>query len=357
MYTVWASLLLAIALAACEGDTTDGPPTRRPTDVPPTPTPRAMPLADVPSAPRLGDPEWPVRVLIAVPTDSTTRQARSAARELDQHLEQDLGVNADVEFATQADAIAALCSGQPVAAWLSPFSYLQVQDTCAPTAALAIQRGQAPRRTLGQSADIVGRIDIDDIADFDRRVFCRSTEQSEFTRWVYPRLLMIEAGLDPATDLTAVYDYDDDLTVLEAIYRGDCAAAALEPGTFDDLADELASQLSTEEQPLTTAAITSVIHVVLPGGDVTLPVSGAAWDGFPPRVIPHELLVIAPALPDDLNTSLVTSIEDFFAERDDGTQRLLDLLNADAVFAVTMSDYTAFFEALAAVEWELAYLP
>gem|GEM_PF-661055 len=350
------ALAAALLLAACGGGNANVPPTRVPTRVPPTPTPRSSPLPPVENAPELGQGPRALEVIFAL-GNTNDRDARRARQDLQQELADALEMDVRVTFADEIAALDALCSGAPRAAWVSAPTYYAAATQCDAVPALAVQRGRPPTFTLGRSVEIVGRVDITELVQLKGRVFCRSDETPLFTSWVAPALLMAAEGVNPQLDLAAVRDYPDDLALAQALYEGDCAAAALSPQRFDDLVLELATTLTDQGRRTTEDNITAVMHIVAPAADTDAPTNPERWDGFAEGVFPYEVLVFAPesALPSDLREQITEVVQDFFNDRADGEERLSALLDAAAIMPVSADDYAAFRAMLSAARWDMTF--
>ena len=339
---VFAGLLLIAVLVAGCGGGSDGSPTHIPTRIPPTPTQRSTPLPGVQAAPVLGQGERQIVIQIALYGDEPTEDARRIATQLQQQLRNDLDMEFTVTFANENDTFEALCSGAPVAAWVSPYTYVAAQERCGAVPALAIRRGRLPLVTVGQTAEILALSDINTMSQLRGRTFCRSDEQDVFTSWIFPGLVMNSQGIDPLTALGNVYDYPDDLTMLSALATGDCAAVSLPPERFDELLSELADSLSTTEQPVSSSELADRITVLSPAGDVIYPADSLQWRGYPANVIPYETLVFPPSktIPDDLRQRITEVVDEYLNDRTDGTQRQRDLLESTGVFDVDAGDFT-----------------
>ena len=344
-----------LLLAACGGNA-NVPPTHVPTRVPPTPTPRSTPLPPVENAPELGQGPRALELIFTL-GDANDRDARRARQDLQRHLADALEMDVRVTFADEIAALDALCSGAPRAAWVSAPTYYAAATQCGAVPALALQRGRPPTYTVGRSVEIVGRIDVTGMEQLKGRVFCRSDETPLFTSWVAPALLMAAEGANPQLDLAAVRDYPDDLALAQALYEGDCAAAALPPERFDDLVLELATALTDQGRRTTEDNITAVMHIVAPAADTEAPDNPERWDGFAEGVFPYEVLVFAPesASPEDVRAEMAEAVQDFFDDRAEGEDRLSALLDAAAIMPVSADDYAAFRAMLAAAHWDMTF--
>jgi len=348
-------LLVALGLTACGGEETRAPATQRPTPVPPTPTLRSTALPDVPEAPMLGDPERPIELLFAV---SSSGAAQRTANELQRFLTDALEAEITVSLTTEASALEALCSGRPVAAWLSAFSFVKAYETCGVIPAFAVTRGTPPGVTIGTSTLIVGPRGETRLSSLAGKTFCRSAESDDtFATWVLPSLILNGEGIDPVTDLAAIRDMPDDLSLGAALLQGVCHAAAFVPSEYDSFLEKLAQRLSTEDNRILPRDIDERLSVLSEAGDVTYPAQEAEWQGYPENVIPYEVLAFAPdsALPEAWRVNISDSIKDFFANRTNGTARASGLLNASGVIAVDPEDFVAFRDLLARAKWDMTF--
>jgi ABC-type phosphate/phosphonate transport system substrate-binding protein len=351
-------LILAFVVTGCgENNQTAVPATRPPTAIPPTPTPRSTPLPDVPEMPSLGDSRRPVGLVFVLPDGTNETRANTARTHLESYFSSQ-GITVDIQFAeNDAAAFQAVCggSGNPAAVWASSFTVAQAQIQCDGIPALAVTRGQRTRASVGTTVDLVARAGIIDISGLAGQVFCRIDAQ-DFDTWVLPRLIMQSQGLNPMTDLAAVMDFEDSLEMLRAIYDGDCAAAAIPAGEFDDLLDELADSLDTEEQPVTSSDLTDKMMVIVPAGDTDVPDEDTTWEGYATNVVPYEGLVFPPnyVLPATLRAQMTDAIVEFSAGRN-GSELLTDLLDAVGIIRIDSTDYETFSTMLSSARWDMIY--
>lgn len=348
-------MLLAFLIAACQ-ESAGTEATRIPTRIPPTPTIRSTPLPDVSPAPALGKgEERQIVIQIALFGEDASDDSRRAANQLRQMLQDELELEIGVEFVNETDALKALCSGAPHAAWINPFTYVQAQTECDAEPVLAITRGRSPRTTVGRTAEIIARQDITEVSQIQGRVFCRSYEEDYFTNWVFPSLYLAAAGVNPISGLDQIKDYPDNLSLGRALYVGDCAAASLPPDEFEDWLIDLSAFLSTDREPVTGRELADVLRVVQPAADVSFK-SGATRLQYARGVIPYEVLVFPPdsAIPAALREDITDVIVEFFEARDTGDQRLNDLLDATGVVPVAANSYQNFASAVVDAKWDMA---
>lgn len=329
-----------------------------PTPIPQTPTPRSTPLPDVSPAPELGQGNRQIVVQIALLGDQPDADARRQAAELQSQLASDLNLGISVEFVTENDALKSLCSGAPQAAWVNAFTYAIAQARCEVIPTLAIKRGRTPRISVGTTAEIIAQSDFTALSQIHDQTFCRSAEQDEFTSWILPSLLLSGQGVNPMLDLSEVKDYPDDLSLAQALYFKQCAAAGLPPDELEDLLIDLAGDLSTSENPVTSSDLSSAIKVIVPAGNTAAPANAATWAGFGSNVIPYEMLVFPPesAIPAQVRAEMVETITGFFEDRAEGSQRLSALLDdATGIVPVDASDYTSFRTLISNAKWNMTF--
>lgn len=345
---------MAVVLAGC-GGSNETPPTRYPTPIPPTPTPRSTPLPEVPDAPSLGDRARPIRLLFAVASDS---DAQRAANTLQSRLQDELGLTVTVELVNETDVLKELCSGAPVAAWVSAFTYAAAQNACEVEPVLAVTRGRPPRLSVGTTVDLIARTNFSNPSQLQARILCRSREQDLLTSWVLPSLIMASQGVSLVSGVDGVKDYPDALSIGQALYQNECDAAALPPGEFDDLLDNLAVALSSEGQSVSTAALENTIQIISPAGDVSLSASADTLDGFGANVIPYEVLVFPPtsSIPETLRATITDLVYAYLKDRTGGVERLQALLGADGVIHVSADDYAAFITLLRSAKWDMTFI-
>jgi ABC-type phosphate/phosphonate transport system substrate-binding protein len=348
-------LLLALIITACQQNN-NVQPTHIPTPIPPTPTIRSTALPEVSPAPVLGQGDARQIVIeIALFGEGASTNARRAANQLQQALQEELGLEIRVTFVSEETALADLCSGAPRAAWISPFTYVQAETECDAVPVLALTRGR-PQATVGRTAEIIARVDITRLSQLQGRVFCRSFDEDYFTSWVFPSLYMAGQGVDPLTDLSDIKDYPDNISLGHALYVGDCAAAALPPDEFDDFLIDLSGFLSTEENPVTSSELADVLHVVQPAADTAVKSGVVRWQ-YATGVIPYEVLAFPPdsALPEALRRQITATINGFLSERATSNQRLSDLLNATRVIPVDANSYQNFSPVVINAKWDMAF--
>lgn len=349
-------VVLSLLLTAC-GTGGDMLPTRIPTSIPPTPTLRSTPLPAVPDAPGLGDPGREIVLLVALHGTGPDRDAQNAAIALQDLITDRLKRTVEVEFVDENQALDALCSGKPQAAWVNPFTYAAAANECGAQPALAVTHGRLPNVTIGRSADLIASTEITGLSQLSGTMFCRSDEHDLFTTWIYPSLLLGAQNINPMTDLAATLDYPDDLSLLSAIVDGPCVAGALPAGDLDDLLVDLALALRAERQAVTLDELEDELHILVPAGNTALPTAESSSTVFARNVVPHDVLVFPPetVIPETVRDDIVGLIQDFFGDSVNGEERLGDLLDASGVFRVAANDYTNFRALVASSGWNMTF--
>lgn len=359
-------LVLGLLLAACGGDT-GVQRTLVPSAIPPTLTPRSTALPYVDDAPTLGQEGREITILFAVQSVTVNSDANRAKQALQDALGDELDLEFKVDFVDENVALAALCSGQPTAAWVSAFSYATAASECGAEPVLAIERGKLPNILIGRGTELIAAASITDISQLANGTFCRSEEHDLLTTWILPSLLLSAENINPITDLDMTLDYPDDLSLLNAIYDGTCTAAALPGDDLEDLLIDLALTLSTDTDTITLSDVEDRIHVLAPAGDVAAPSGSSDFDGYDQNVVPFEVLVFAPgsAIPTDPDNELsedaitrekiVEVVTEFFANSISGDDYLNDMLDATGIFPVDASDYTTFRALISNSGWNMTF--
>jgi ABC-type phosphate/phosphonate transport system substrate-binding protein len=361
-------LLLALVVSGCGSD--DDTPTttarRAPTAIPATPTPRSTALPEIQPVAQIGERDRPLVILFALPDGDLDSDVFEASSNLRDYLERELELTVEVDFAdSDAEALNALCGrskdGYPTAIWASPFTLIAAEEQCDASPALSVARGRGTRTSIGITADIIARADITDFAMLSGQSWCRIDGEDTIS-WVLPGLVLAAEEIDIFTDISAIRDYEDNVSLARAIYDNECAAAALPPDEFEDILDDLADDLSTDENPVDSAMLADAIHVLSPAGDIALPNNLSNWRGYEASVIPYEVLIFPrdSMIPPALRTEIVDAILDFSASNA-GEGLLQDILDASSLIDVRESDesgsrdyYAAFRRMLNSANWNMA---
>jgi ABC-type phosphate/phosphonate transport system substrate-binding protein len=355
LIVLFGLLLLALVVSACQSSN-NIQPTHVPTPIPPTPTIRSTPLPQVSPAPALGEGDARQLVIeIALFGEGASTNARRAANQLQQALQDEVGLEIKVEFVSEETALADLCSGAPRAAWVSPFTFVKAETECDAVPVLAITRGR-PQATVGRTAEIIARADITRLSQLQGRVFCRSYDQDYFTSWVFPSLYIASQGVNPLTGLSDIKDYPDNLSMGRALYVGDCTAAAIPPDEFEDFLIDLSALLSTDEEPVTSSELSDVLHIVQPAADTAAKTGVVRWQ-YATGVIPYEVLAFPPdsALPEALQRKITATINGFLSESATSNQRLSDLLNATGIIPVDANSFQNFSPVVINAKWDMVF--
>lgn len=347
-------------LTACSGANAPMPTPRPPTPIPPTPTPRstALPELDQPPA-LLGGAERPLVIAFALPGQSVPSQsdraalAQTVANAL-QPLGTTLNLASDVEIQiVQMDdsaALRALCSGAPVTAWVSPFTYAAAARLCEVEPLLALVRENDGARIIGAAYDIVTASEIESAADLAGQIACRVDDRLD--AWAISALMLRAEGLDPLAQMSQSEPYPDEAAALNALLDGDCAALTIPRDTLDDLLDPLPASDNPPRDRL---------HILIAGGDTSAPDSGADRPVSVPRyVVPFGLWVAAPesALPASelrpIRQELEAAVRAYFDDQPGAFNEWFG--GADAV-EVNPAGLSALLRWLDNARWDMAYRP
>jgi hypothetical protein len=367
-------LVIVLLAAGCGGNDGSGKPTatRRPPTITPTPTPRSTALPLGPETPPLGSRDRPIDVLIALPGLTSDNDAEGVAADLQRYLRNQLserlvseiGIPVDnaivnVTFATSAQAFQAVCgrpeSGNATIVWIDAFTYAEIQSQCDVTPMLALTHENNRRDYVGRSVDIVSRVDINALSDLANQTFCRINAQ-DFTSWVLPSIILASEGIEAQLDLQPAQDYDDSAAMVQAIYKGECAAAAIPPGEFNDILDEVITSLDQAGESVTREQLEAAIKILSPAGSTTAPTNFDSWQGYEAHVIPYEVLVFPSniVIPSATRNLMTEIIYDFFSNTENGGTRLQDLMSASGIFHVQPSQFQAFDTLLTQANWDMA---
>ena len=347
-----AGLALTFALAACSGD--QEPVGRHTTTVPVSPTPRATPLPDVSPVAPVGSEQRPLALVFVLPRSDQNTGTASVQRDVQSWLFDELGLSVTVTFVeNDAEALRAVCTGTgdggPAAAWMNAFTAMAAERSCGAEPALAVMRGTGTRASIGTAVEIIGRAGLASLDALRGQSMCRVSGEDDLSAWVYPSLLLTGAGVSPFTDMPAPREYDSAADVVEAISNGDCAAAALPPGAYEDALDELAGNAADREE------LEAAVTVLRPAGETATP-RGSSFSGYPANVVPYDALVFPSSgvFSADLRDQLVSSLSSY-AESRDGQALLRDVLDASGVFSVDATDYGTFRSVVNQAHWDMTF--
>jgi phosphonate transport system substrate-binding protein len=193
--------------------------------------------------PAAGSRERPLRVVL-IPADGGTEDGtRADYQPVFNAVSRMTGLKFDLKVAqSYAAVVEALCSGSADVAFVGPVTYIQAhQRHCAELLAVGVQKGQSiyyagifakagsPIRSL---RDLKGR----------RVAFGDVNSTSSF---VVPMTMIMDAGLDPVRDLSAVRLTGSHANSLAALVQGQVDAAALSFDSFDKAIEQKAVDPTT----------------------------------------------------------------------------------------------------------------
>ncbi len=252
------SYALLLLLAACRQGTTVVP-----TSAPPTiaPTPRSTALPTLERISPTGTEANPLRMIVVISDSTAQRQrAEDAALALttaieatstgyvtDGFIQNPLVVEVHVA-ATQGEALDALCSavtGTEVAvAWLDGLGFMAATQRGCATPALLVERGTGRSARTGEAFELLTtrELALTSVRATAGRDFCR-LNYADFETWVAPALILRTSGVNPLDDLGTVTDYEDAEALYTALADGECDAAGIRVGQFDELDESIARDL------------------------------------------------------------------------------------------------------------------
>lgn len=263
-----------------------------------------------------------------------------------------LAENIEVQVVPLDDSAAlhALCSGAPVTAWVSAFTYAAAAQTCDVEPLLALVREGEAGPAIGRAYDLITRREVTSVTDLAGQVACRVADQLD--AWAISALMLRAAGLDPLVDMPRSVTYPDELTAVRALLDGECAALALPSSTLDEILDPLPA---TDDDPADR------LQVLIAGGDTALPDLAADRPvSYPALVLPFGLWVAAPdsALPaSDLRPvrqELEAAVQAYL---DEHPESLRDWFDSADVVEVDATGLAALLRWLDDARWNMAYQP
>ena len=347
-------------LTACSANETVVPTPRPPTAIPPTPTLRSTPLPTLAQMPALlGGTERPFMIAFALPDGSLPSAEERAAlaqavADALQPLSATLHLADDIEVQVvpldDPAALRALCSGAPVTAWVSAFTYVAAARACDVEPLLALVREGEAGPAIGRAYDLITPREVTAVADLAGQAACRV--EGQLDAWAVAALMLQAKGLDPLVEMPHSATYPDELSAVRALLDGECAALALPSGTLDDILDPLPA---TDDNPADR------LHALIAGGNTAL--SDRAADravSYPTFVLPFGLWVAAPdsALPaSDLRPvrqELEAAVRAFLDEQPEVLEKWFD--SADVV-EVEDIGLAALLRWLDDARWNMAYQP
>ncbi|SSC65142.1 phosphate/phosphite/phosphonate ABC transporter substrate-binding protein [Ciceribacter selenitireducens] len=173
----------------------------------------------------------PYRVML-VPADGGTEDGTKADfKPVFDAVTQTTGIHFDIKVGqTYATVIEAICSDVVEIAWFGAASYLPAQQRgCAELLAVDVNHG-----TSTYYSGIYARKDsgIAAVTDLKGRSMAFGDANST-SSFVYPVAMIVAAGLDPATDLTAIRMTGSHANSLKALAEGQVDAAAASFDSFE----------------------------------------------------------------------------------------------------------------------------
>lgn len=180
--------------------------------------------------------DWPDELVFgAVPSEESTA-LQASYDPIIAVLEQELGLEIEFHEATDyAGIIEAQIAGNVQLAQYGPFSYVIARSRGAeiePIGAMIDEPGGEP----GYVSYGITRADsdIDSLEDFADRTVC-FVDPSSTSGYLYPTAGLIDAGIDPESDIEPVFAGGHDASVI-SVDNGDCEAGF----AFDTMVDETA---------------------------------------------------------------------------------------------------------------------
>ncbi|WP_188711455.1 phosphate/phosphite/phosphonate ABC transporter substrate-binding protein [Microbacterium faecale] len=222
-----------------------------------------------------GGNDWPDTLTFAqIPSESATSIAESNAPIIDA-LEQELGLTIEMQEATSyAAVIEALRAGQVDIGSMGPFSYVVAADSGAgvvPVGALADSPDEAASyRSYGI---VPAGSDITSLADFAGKNVC-FVDQTSTSGFLFPSAGLLEEGIDPTSDVEAVFAGGHDASAL-SVADGTCDAGF----AFD----------------------TMVTHELIGSGQLEEGALEVVWES---EDIPNSPTVVSDQLPQDLQDEI-----------------------------------------------------
>lgn len=162
-------------------------------------------------------------VLASIPSeDSTSLQQEFAL--VQQVIEDETGIPVEFQNATDyAAVIEAQRAGKVHIGHYGPFSYATAKDSGVPVTPLGVFADSADEEPGYQSYAIVpAGSDIRSLEDFRGKTVC-FVDPTSTSGYLYPSAGLLEAGIDPATDVTPVFAGGHDASAL-AVKSGQCDA-------------------------------------------------------------------------------------------------------------------------------------
>jgi len=176
------------------------------------------------AAPEPITPPDPEEIKMAFVPSTEAEKIIESTAELDRLIGEELGIPVrSVVLPHYVAAVEALGTGDCLVAWIPPLAYIYANDRHDARMALkAVRRG-----TPFYKGQIIVRVesDIQTVGDLKGRTFA-FVDPNSTSGNLYPRALLIKAGIDPDTDLgTSIFSGAHD-TVVIAVLQGSVDAGA-----------------------------------------------------------------------------------------------------------------------------------
>lgn len=249
----------------------------------------------------------------------------------------------------ESAALRALCSGAPVTAWVSAFTYVAAARACDAQPLLALVREGDSGAVIGTAYEVIASSDVIRPADLAGQTACRV--EGDLDVWAISALMLQAESFNALTQLSHSTIYPDESAALNALLTGECAALALPVGRLEELLDPLPAR---DENPRDR------LHVLVGGAEATLSDKEGAALSYPRYVVPFGLWVAAPdpALPSDELRPLREELEAAVrAYLDDNPALLTRWFEASGAVPVGSSGLAALRRWLDDAGWDMTFRP
>jgi phosphonate transport system substrate-binding protein len=327
-------ILIALVVAAC-GGTASPSPTAAPT---PTPSPTDPYAA------------WPGEIVLGLVPSREAQTLITNAKPLTDYLSQTLSTASGktitvTGFVPQdyTGLVAAMKTDQAQIGAFGPFSLLQARDEAGAEIVLqSVRFGSSTYHTqwftndpstycsdtptadsngwLGCNGTVEaskGPLAEDAIAKIAKGTKIAFVEQASASGYIYPALQLINAGLDPQTDISPIFAGSHDNSV-KAVYDGDAPVGV----SFDDARGNISDEFPDVGQKVVVFAYSAEI--------------------------PNDGWAIAGSLPANLKDAIVQALLDY-AKSDDGKAVLKSIYNIDDLQVADLNAFKVVEDAAAKV--------
>ncbi len=183
------------------------------------------------AAPAPGSHEAPLRVVL-VPADGGTEDGtRADFQPIFNAVSKMTGLQFDIRVGQSYNAVVeAMCNGSADIAFVGPVTYIQAQQRhCAELLAVAVEHGQSIYYAGIFTGAASGVHTLKDLKG--RRVAFGDVNST--SSFVFPMTMIMDAGLDPARDLSAIRLTGSHANSLAALVQGQVDAACLSFDSFN----------------------------------------------------------------------------------------------------------------------------